>query len=74
MDNEEHMVELSQEEVGKALVEFAARKVGVKGSYRHGIQINGVWTTLGDGPPVVVSITELSNVVRIHETPKSEKS
>lgn len=47
-------VELSREEVGKALVEFAARKAGVTGAVKHGISINGSWLVFDEGAPLVV--------------------
>jgi hypothetical protein len=52
-------VELSREEVGQALVEFAARKEGLIGTFKHSIQINGSWIVLGDGAPVVVTLEPL---------------
>lgn len=58
-------IELSQDEVGKALVEFAARKAGVTCSYRHSVRINGMWSTIGEGPPVVVTIDPMPNVVKL---------
>ncbi len=55
-------VELSQEEVQEALVLFAARKAKLSGTCRHKVQIMGVWTTLGDGPAVIVDIEQVTMV------------
>ncbi len=52
-------IELSKAEVGQALVEFAIRKSGLELPVRHSVQINGVWQTMGDGPPVVVMLEKV---------------
>ncbi len=61
-------VPLTQAEIGRALVEFAARKAGVTCSYRHGVRINGVWSMIGDEAPVVVTLEPLPNVVKLEPT------
>jgi hypothetical protein len=54
-------VELSREEVREALVQYAARKVDVVGTFKHHVQISGMWT-VGDGPAVVVTLERLMTV------------
>ncbi len=59
------VVQLTQDDIGRALAVAAATKAGVTCSYQHSITINGIWETFGDSEPVTVSITPMPNVVRL---------
>ena len=54
-------VSLTQEELGRAIVQFAARKAGLDGtSFKHNTKMNCSILTLGDEPPIVVTLEPLN--------------